>query len=186
MSELKIAILGCSGSGKSTLSRRLGNLLDLPVIELDSLYHQPNWVEADPDDFRESVAKGLATHSSGWIVDGNYNSALGDLVLAQATHVYWFDLPRNTVMKRVIWRSIRRVVTRQELWNGNRERFTNLFSWDPHKSIIRWSWTRHAQYRERLFDASENKPVQQTWIRLTSQSHVEQALIKIRSEIDAK
>jgi hypothetical protein len=41
------------------------------------------------------------------------------------------------------------VVRRTELWNGNHERWSQLLSWDPERSIVRWAWTRHAHDRER-------------------------------------
>ena len=34
------------------------------------------------------------------------------------------------------------------LWNGNRERLRETLSWQPERSIIRWSWTQHGVYRE--------------------------------------
>lgn len=33
----------------------------------------------------------------------------------------------------------RPTVTRQVLWNGNRERYANLFSLKPERSILAWS-----------------------------------------------
>ena len=47
-------------------------------------------------------------------------------------------------------------VTRQELWNGNREPWSNLYSWNPQKSIIAWSATRHGVYRQRYGDAEHD------------------------------
>ena len=57
----------------------------------------------------------------GWVVDGNY-SVVRDLVWDRADTVVWLDLPRLVVVRRITTRSIRRVVWREELWNGNRER----------------------------------------------------------------
>ena len=45
---------------------------------------------------------------------------------------------------------MRRVITREELWNGNREPFSNLWSFNPEKSIIAWAATRHGVYRRAL------------------------------------
>ena len=67
------------------------------------------------------------------------------------------DLPRRVVMTRLLRRTLRRVLAREELWNGNRERVTNLMSWDPHRSILRWGWTRYTPYRER-YEAATNDP----------------------------
>ena len=39
----RIIIIGCGGAGKSTLARKLGEVLDLPVVHLDQLFWKPNW-----------------------------------------------------------------------------------------------------------------------------------------------
>ena len=59
------------------------------------------------------------------------------------------DLPRHLVLRQIVRRTTRRVVRREELWNGNRERLGAVLNPDPHRSIIRWAWTRHGMYRER-------------------------------------
>ncbi len=74
-------------------------------------------------------------------------------VWRRADTVVWIDLPRRVVMYQVIVRTLRRVVRREDLWNGNREPFTNLYAWDPYKSIIRWSWTQHSKYKQRFSSA---------------------------------
>ena len=40
----RVVILGRGGAGKSTLARRLGELVGLPVIELDKHFWQPGLV----------------------------------------------------------------------------------------------------------------------------------------------
>jgi hypothetical protein len=55
--------------------------------------------------------------------------------------------------RQIVRRTIRRVVTRQTLWNGNREPFANLYRWDPNKNVIRWTWTRHSKYEQRYTNA---------------------------------
>lgn len=87
----------------------------------------------------------------GWVVDGNY-SAVRDLVWSRADTVIWLDLPRWRVMRQVIWRTLRRIATSAELWNGNRENWRNLFG-PPEESIIVWAWTRHRVYRDRYLAA---------------------------------
>ena len=52
-------------------------------------------------------------------------------------------------MRRLIWRTLRRVVGRVELWNGNRERWRNVFTWDDQESVIAWAWKTHDSRRER-------------------------------------
>jgi len=142
----RVSVVGNSGSGKSTLAKRLAGQLGVPYLELDSVYHQPNWEPLPTEEFRARVAAVVA--ADGWVVDGNYR-AVRDLVWARADTVIWFDLPRRTVMRQVLLRTIRRGATRQELWNGNRESLSSLFRWDPERSVVRWAWIKHADYRVR-------------------------------------
>ena len=44
-------------------------------------------------------------------------------------------------------------MTREVLWNGNREPLTNFTSLDPYKNIIVWTWVNHDKYTERYADA---------------------------------
>ena len=159
-------MVGNSGSGKSTLARELAASLGVPHLELDSVFHQPGWEPLPVEEFRRLVT--ARTSEDGWVIDGNY-SAVQPIVWARADTVVWLDLPKRTVMRQVTWRTVRRAVTRQELWNGNREPLANFFSWVPEKSIISWAWHNHAKYRTR-YGAAAADPANAhlTFIRLTS------------------
>lgn len=128
-------------------------MLGASNIELDGIYHQPGWEPLDDDLFRARVAE--ATEATAWVVDGNY-SAVREMVWERADTVVWFDLPYALVMARSVRRTVRRAVTRQELWNGNREPWSNLYSLDPRKSIIAWAATRHGVYRRRYREAEHD------------------------------
>jgi adenylate kinase family enzyme len=143
----RVSVVGNSGTGKSTLGRALAERLGVPHIELDQLNHQPGWQERSVEELREVVAPLL--EGDRWVVDGNYRDRVGDLVRARADTVVWLDYPRLLVTTRIVRRTVRRVVTREELWNGNREPLSNLWSRDPRRSIIAWSWTQHDAYRRR-------------------------------------
>jgi adenylate kinase family enzyme len=123
VSVRRISVVGNSGSGKTTLARALATELGVPHLELDSIHHLPNWQPLDRTVFRNQVDKFI--QAPGWVVDGNY-SAVRDLVWSRADTVIWLDLPRRRVMRQVIWRTLRRMATKAELWNGNRERWRNL------------------------------------------------------------
>jgi adenylate kinase family enzyme len=142
----RVSVVGVSGVGKTTVGRKLATALGVAFVELDAIFHQPDWVELPRDAFRERVHAALA--APGWVVDGNY-SMVRDLVWDRADTVVWRDLPRRLVMRRVILRTLRRVVTREALWNDNREPLTNFYRLDPEKNIIRWAWVRYATYVER-------------------------------------
>jgi adenylate kinase family enzyme len=147
----RVSVVGNSGSGKSTLGRALAARLGVPFVELDAIHHLPGWEPIDATEFRRKV--GEIVDGDGWVIDGKYSAVL-DLVWARADTVVWFDLPRRTVIRQLLWRTVRRVVTREELWNGNREQLGNLFRLDPQKSLLRWAWTRHRVYRERYARAA--------------------------------
>jgi adenylate kinase family enzyme len=146
----RISVVGNSGSGKTTLARALAAALGVPHLELDSIFHQPGWQPLDRTIFVQRVTE--FTDAPGWVVDGNY-SAVRDVVWSRADTVIWLDLPRRRVMRQVIWRTLRRTVTRAELWNGNREQWRNLLK-PPEESIILWAWTKHGAYRDRYLAAA--------------------------------
>jgi adenylate kinase family enzyme len=142
----RISVIGSSGSGKSTMARTLAEALDLPTLELDSIFHQPGWEPKPDDEFRAEVSAFVA--GDRWVVDGNYTShGVAQLVWPRADTVVWMDPSKPVVMTRVIRRTLRRTITREELWNGNREPWTNLTSVKPEKNIIVWAWTRFAHTR---------------------------------------
>lgn len=144
----RVSVVGNAGSGKSRLAARLAGALGVPHVELDAIYHQPRWEALDPAAFLARVT--AITAGDAWVIDGNYRSVVVDgPVWRRADTIVWLDLPRRTVMRQVTARTLRRAVRREELWNGNRESLRSLWAWDPHRSIIRWAWTRHATYRHR-------------------------------------
>jgi adenylate kinase family enzyme len=116
----RVAIVAsASASGKTTLGRTLADRLGVPHHELDALHHGPGWTEATPDELRARVEPLVL--EDAWVIDGAYRGKLGDLVLERADTVVWLDLPRRVWLPRLLWRTGRRIVTREELWNGNRE-----------------------------------------------------------------
>jgi adenylate kinase family enzyme len=149
----RVSVVGVSGSGKSTLGRELAARLAVPYAELDAIFHQPEWTPLPEEQFRRRVAAIAA--GDGWVIDGNY-SAVRPLVWERADTVVWLDPPRRTVMRRIIWRTIRRVAGRAELWNGNMERWRNLFTWDEQESVISWAWHRYPVYRQRYAAAAHD------------------------------
>jgi len=166
----RISVVGNSGSGKTTAARQLAALLDVPHVELDAIFHQPGWQELPTAEFRDRVAR--RTQEPAWVIDGNYN-AVRDLVWSRADTVVWLDLPRRRVMWRVVRRTLARLVLRRELWNGNREPLSNVWSLDPQRSIIAWAWTQHESYRQRYGDAmSEDANAHMRFIRITNEAEL--------------
>ncbi len=162
----RVSVVGNSGSGKTTVAAQLAARLGVSHIELDAIRHQPNWQELPDDEFRSRVA--ALTDADGWVVDGNYG-AVRDLVWSRADTVVWLDLPRLVVARRIVARSLGRVMGRRELWNGNRETWRNLVTRDPNESAIRASWQNHDRNRAR-YEAAMDDPANAhlAFVRLTS------------------
>ena len=146
----RVSVVGTSGVGKSTFASGLALVSGVSFLELDSLQHQADWTPLPVEEFRARVA--LVADGECWVIDGNY-SRVQDLVWARADTVIWIDLPRLTVMRRIVWRTLRRVGGRVELWNGNRERWRNFFSLDKEESVIVWAWQTYAANRARYEEA---------------------------------
>ncbi len=164
----RVSVVGNTGSGKTRLAKQLAARLQAPHVELDAIFHQPNWTPLPTDQFRQRVAAVVA--DDAWVVDGNYSS-VRDLVWQRADTVVWLDLPRVTVMRQVVARTMRRMASGEELWNANRERWRYLF--DADESIIAWAWTQHATYRHRYAAAAADPQYGHlTFIRMGSRSDV--------------
>ena len=129
----RVVVVGCTGSGKTSVARSLARLLDAPRVELDALNWEPDWNAAETDVFRQRVRDALS--GDAWVVDGNY-SAVRDLVWPRAAMLVWLNLPYRVVSWRLLWRTLIRVFTREELWNGNREVFRTQFL--SRDSLFRW------------------------------------------------
>jgi adenylate kinase family enzyme len=142
----RVAVMGGSSTGKTTVSRRLAQQLGVPHVELDSLHHDAGWNEAPADVLQARVRAALEAAPDGWVVDGNYHGKIGTFVLERADTVVFLDMPFGLTLRRVLWRTGSRVVSRKELWNGNRETLRNAFSRD---SIVWWVITQHGSYEKK-------------------------------------
>ena len=169
----RVLISGISGSGKTTLAVAVSVLLGLPRFELDALHHGPGWVK------REDFESDVDTFSAGsrWVTEDQYHTALGDLLWQRADTVVWLDLPRRTVMQRVIRRSVVRAVTRRELWNGNRE---SIRDWLDPGHPIRWAWSQYESRRPEITGRTARHP-QLTVIRLHSGRDARRWLNEVRA-----
>jgi adenylate kinase family enzyme len=141
----RVNVKGISGSGKSTFAAELARRLDLPYIELDALHHGPNWTEATPEEFQARLGEAMAAAPNGWVIDGNYEGKLGDMVLREADTIVWLDLPFR-VKARWLWRrSAHRIGNEVELWNGNRESWRGVL-WG--RDALFW-WMVRGHFRHR-------------------------------------
>jgi adenylate kinase family enzyme len=146
------------------VARQTSQRLAIPHVELDTLHWEPNWTEATIEVFRSRVATALS--GDAWVVDGNH-SKIRPLVWSRADTIVWLDYAFAIVMGRILQRTIRRVVLREECCNGNRETFQKSFlSGD---SVIVWAGQTYQKNRRQystLFQQPEFMHLKK--VRLTS------------------
>ncbi|MDP8908237.1 MAG: adenylate kinase [Chloroflexota bacterium] len=141
----QIVVKGTPGAGKSTVAAELARRLDLAYIELDALHHGPNWSAPPTAEFQARVRAAMAAAPHGWVIDGNYDSKLGETVFAAADTIVWLDLP-FAVKLRWLWRRTRhRIGGKVELWNGNRETWRGTFL--ARDSLFIWMVRAHVRHR---------------------------------------
>ncbi|CCQ17142.1 Adenylate kinase [Rhodococcus sp. AW25M09] len=148
----RIVVAGTSGSGKTTLSARLGSILGIEHIEIDSLYHGPDWKPRAT--FESDVEKFISRPA--WVTEWQYH-AVRDRLADRADLLLWLDLPRRTVMRQVVVRTLRRRIGRQELWNGNVEPPLHRIFFDR-AHVVRWAWNTHPLASERVHRLSVRRP----------------------------
>ena len=110
-------------------------------------------------------------------MDGNY-AVVRDLVCARATAVIWLNYSFPIVIWRALSRTLRRALTREELFSGNRESLRMaLFS---SESILWWVLTtfyrrrRHYRY---LFDTKPSSHL--VYVEFRSPTEVETCLASL-------
>jgi adenylate kinase family enzyme len=147
-SARRVVVVGISGNGKTTLGKQLAAKLDVPFVELDSLYHLPGWAEETTERFREQVE--AVTAGDGWVLDGFYAAMVGDISLSRADTVVWLDQPLPLVLSRLVRRAARDVRTRRDLFNGNRQTWRMAFF--TKDSLVGFAIKSHLR-RRRLYPA---------------------------------
>jgi adenylate kinase family enzyme len=140
----RIAVVGVSGNGKTTFARRLAARLEVPYTELDRLNHLPGWVEADADDLHREVEAAMS-RSEGWVLDGSYMGKLGDLILRRADTIVWLDQPLWVVLPRLVKRAVKDIITKRDLFNGNRQTWRYAF-WGR-DSLVGYAIRQHSRRR---------------------------------------
>jgi adenylate kinase family enzyme len=138
----RVVVIGTSCSGKTTFALQLAGRLGVPHIELDHLHWLPDWEARSDDEFRRLVQQ--ATSADRWLVDGNY-SKVRDITWSRATAIVWLDYSVPVVFGRALRRSVKRIVTREELFAGNRESFHKTFL--SRDSILLWVVTTFKRRR---------------------------------------
>lgn len=145
MTMERVVVIGTSGSGKSTLAERLAARYGLEHLELDAYVHGPKWTTVPPDQYRRELEERMT--GGRWVCDGNYFDRTVDWLWPRADTAVWLDMPLWRILTRLVRRSVRRIVTREELWNGNREELSALIGRD---SVVSWAMQSHRSHTAEL------------------------------------
>ena len=162
---MKINVIGTSGSGKSTFAHRLAERLDLPYIEMDSLFWLPNWKERSDEDFFARLEAEL--RRPGWVLDGNYTRTQF-IKWRNVDMIVWLDYGFYRTLFQALRRALTRSWKKNELWpgTGNRESFRrSLFS---RNSILLWTLKTYRANRKKylaLTDNTGHSPIQFVHLR---------------------
>lgn len=142
---LRVVFFGVTGSGKSTAAKRYAAATGLPFVDVDTdIGWLPGWTERDIAD-QHRIVEELATRDQ-WVFDSFYGK-WSDRLLPRAEAIVALDYPRWLSLSRLIRRTVRRAVVREQVCNGNRESFWRVFSGD---SIIRWHFTSFRSKKTRI------------------------------------
>lgn len=158
----RIIILGTSGAGKTTLAGQLARRLRIPHIASDPFYWELGWRPTPAGVVRQRLFG--ATSGDRWVLDGNCVTDR-DVVWARADTALWLDYSRAVIMRRVIVRNLRWLVSGEAVWSGNhatwnwawsgvahaysgyskkRATYPGFFSEFPHLNVLRLSTPQEA------------------------------------------
>ncbi len=143
----RVVVVGATGSGKSVLAERLAARLDAEYVELDALFRDAGWTPAVPDVFRTRVERAIA--GPRWAAAGNHGR-VRDLLWPRADTLVWLDYSFPLVLRRLPARTVRRAVTGEVLWNGNRENLWEHRRLWSEKSLFHWLVKTYWAYRRDL------------------------------------
>ena len=107
----RVVILGPGASGKSTLARRLGEILGLPVIELDKLFWRPGLIATPRDQW--VLLQEKLVEADSWIMDGDLGPYdVPEVRLRAADTIIFLDF----CVVRCVWRALHRSRERADFW----------------------------------------------------------------------
>ena len=158
----------------------MGEVMGVRVVELDALFHQPNWEPTPVEEFREKVAGALEAAEGDWVCIGNYTSMIGDIVLPRADAIVWLRLPFRLTFWRLLKRTVRRAWSRGLLWGTNQESWRKSFL--DRESILWWSITQRTAHFKRMEEALEGIGPSAPIVELRSDREVDELVASISRE----
>jgi adenylate kinase family enzyme len=144
----RVLVAGVTGSGKTTFARRVAAVWGLRHVEIDGLFHGPNWTPRPGflDDVRTFAAE------DRWVTEWQYTSKGTNQILApRAQLALWLDYPYPVVRARLLRRTLSRSLLRTRMWNDNVEKpIWRVLSRDPEENILAWQTKTLHHWEERM------------------------------------
>ena len=109
----RVVMLGRGGAGKTTAAQEFGELLDIPVIELDKLFWSAELRPTLPGQWAARQVE--LARAECWVMDGDlgpYDVLAPRLARADTVVILDFGL------LRCVWRAARRSRERRDFWLG--------------------------------------------------------------------
>lgn len=167
----RIMIIGQPGSGKSTLARRLGDILDLPVVHIDHIHWKSGWIERSRPEKDQLCAEVHARDK--WIFEGG-NSVTWPERLDRADTLIWLDFRLTVRAWRVFRRTIRHYGrSRPDLPDDCPERF----DWE----FTRWIWDTRYTGRQRMHGLYSSASANKRTYRFQSRLEVDRFLESVET-----
>ena len=146
----RIMVYGVTGSGKTTLARKIGEATGLPWHSVDDLTWDPGWVQV-PAEIQRGRIETICDQPS-WVLDTAYGT-WRDIPLAKVQLIVALDYPRWLSLFRLTRRTLRRVIDKKPICNGNHETLKGTLSRD---SIIMWHFKSFKSKHNRIVEWEAN------------------------------
>ncbi|HET6732771.1 hypothetical protein [Mycobacterium sp.] len=168
-------VVGPVAAGKTHVAKEVAQRTGIPRTELDSLRFDDRWNPLPENEFRALVEEIAGRRQ--WIIDGNYAS-VRDVLWRHADTVTWLDYSLLTVMRQLLWRTMRRIFSHEDLGGGRRESLRRLFS---SQSIVWWAIRSHGSLRAEYERASQVYGSRVDVVRLRSPHQAENWVATIKT-----
>jgi len=145
----RVVVIGTTGSGKSTFARQLAQKIQADWISLDQLSWMPDWQQRSRPEYQILLSEQL--EKEAWVVDGNTRESR-EMLWGMADTVVWLNYSFWVNFNRLFFRTMQRIIRREEVFPGCVETFHSQFL--KSDSILVWFfrtfWKRRRMYGEAL------------------------------------
>lgn len=141
----RVLFHGVTGSGKSSAAHAYAIATGVPEYSADDdLGWLPGW-EGRPIEDQYRIAAAIAGQDQ-WVLDSAYSS-WRDIILARTELIVFLDYPRWLSLGRLVRRTIRRIISKHTVCNGNTETLRRALAKD---SIIVWHFKTFTRKRDAI------------------------------------